>query len=241
MIMEPSFETPDNFQQKCLCVLLLDVSGSMRKPISEGSAITRLDKLNEALASFYDDIIHGKGGVAKTTKGQLEVAIVSFDQSPKLIRAPKLLSQAEKPPVLTERGSTTNTVKALDYAIDQVINSRKRFYDQTGMSYYRPWIVLLTDGNPTSSDEEIQRMHTKLCEMVKNKHLSIIGVGIGDKVSMEKLNQVSANHGTMLEGMKFGKFFRWLSNSLSTITKSNEDDTIDISKDLDTWMKGYQV
>jgi uncharacterized protein YegL len=239
--MASSFEQPDNYQQKCLCVLLLDVSGSMRKPVSEGSSITRLDKLNEALASFYEDIIYGKHGVAKTTIGQLEVAIVAFDQSPKLIRKPKLLTRTEAAPKLTERGSTTETVRALDYVIDNVINGRKRWYDQTGQNYYRPWIVLLTDGNPSSSAEEIERIHTRLCQMVKDRHLSIIGVGIGDAVSIDKLNKVSADHAKLLNGMRFAQFFRWLSNSLSTITKSNEDDTIDISEGTDEWMKTYQI
>jgi uncharacterized protein YegL len=77
--------------------------------------------------------------------------------------------------------------------------------------------------------------------MVKDRHLSIIGVGIGDAVSIDKLNKVSADHAKMLNDMRFAQFFRWLSNSLSTITKSNEDDTIDISEGIDEWMKTYQI
>lgn len=239
--MDNSYEIPDNYQQKCLVVLLLDVSGSMRKEITPGSGIQRIDKLNEAIAQFYDDIIYGKNGVQKTTIGQLEIAIVAFDQAPKLIRSPKLLSRDEAVPVLTERGSTTETVKAIRYAINEVIEPRKRFYDKTGQTYYRPWIVLLTDGNPSSPQSEIDELAPDLVRRVKERHLSMIGVGIGDQVSLSKLNLLCAGHGTMLEGMRFGKFFRWLTNSLSIITKSNEDDTIDLSAGLDSWMKDYKI
>ena len=98
----------------------------------------RLGKLNEAIKQFYDDIIYGKNSVAKSTVNQLEVAIIAFDQSPKIIRHPKLLSRADVAPTLETRGSTTDTVKALDKALDMIV-ARKRFYDQTGQNYYRPW------------------------------------------------------------------------------------------------------
>lgn len=79
-------ESPSNYQQKCLCVLLLDVSGSMRRPVSDNSTVKRIDRLNEGVARFYDDIINHKGGVSPTTKNQLEVAIIKFDQEPTLVR-----------------------------------------------------------------------------------------------------------------------------------------------------------
>ena len=43
-----SAESAENFEQKCLCVLVLDVSGSMRgEPIAE---------LNKGLQDFYNEI-----------------------------------------------------------------------------------------------------------------------------------------------------------------------------------------
>lgn len=228
-------KAPDNFQSKCLCVLLLDVSGSMRKPITEGSEERRIDKLNEAIASFYDDIVNAKNGVSKQTKGMLEVAIVAFDQESKLIRKPKLLSSDDVAPVLTERGSTTETVKALDMAINDVIADRKKFYIQTGQRYYRPWIVLLTDGNPTSSEESIKTMSETIRKKVNEKRFTIIGVGVGDAVSMNKLKYLTADRALPLKDMRFAQFFSWLSKSMSNIAKSTEDDTIDLTEDMEFW------
>lgn len=224
---------PDNYQQKCLCVLLLDVSGSMIKE-------DRIGKLNAAITQFYDDIIHGKNGVAKTTVQQLEVEIITFDQEPKIIRQPKLLSRNEIPPVLQTRGSTTETVKAIEFAMEEVVK-RKRRYDQTGQCYYRPWIVLMTDDNPTSPQSEIDRIAPKLLKEVKEKHFSMIGVCIADGVTRQTLSKLCAGHETSLSNLRFGNFFRWLSRSLSTITKSNDDESVDISVDADSWMKDYKI
>lgn len=231
-------DIPENFQQKCLCVLLLDVSGSMKND-------NRLAKLNAAIAQFYDDIIYGRNGVAKATVGRLEVAIIAFDQDAKVIRPNKnsttlLLSRKEPPPVLTERGSTTETVKAIDKALE-IINERKRFYDRTGQGYHRPWIVLMTDGKSSSPEMEIERIEKVLKEQIKGKHISMIGIGIGDQVPMENLNRLCGGHAKRLEGLRFAQFFQWLSNSFSVITQSNEDDTIDISTGSDDWMKNYTV
>lgn len=231
-------EIPANYQQKCLCVFVLDVSGSMRKD-------NRIGKLNEALAQFYDDIVYGKNGVAKATVGRLEVAIITFDQEPKLIRPTKdsttlLLSRNEPAPVLTERGSTTETVKALDEALE-FINNRKRFYIRTGQGYHRPWIVLMTDGKSSSTAAEIERMEQKLKREVADKHLSMIGIAIGDDVPMDNLNRLCAGHACKLDGLRFSQFFQWLSNSLSAITQSSEGDNIDISTGANDWMSQYNI
>lgn len=231
----PEYKAPQNYQQKCLCVLLLDVSGSMRKPVSEESSIRRIDKLNEAIASFYDDVVNAKNGVSKQTKGMLEVAIVAFDQEPKLIYGPKLLSKTERLPVLKERGSTTETALALDFVINDVIAERKRYYSETGLKYYRPWIVLITDGNPTSSAEAIEHISAQIARKVNEKKFTIIGIGVGDKVSMTSLKKITANRALPLKDMRFAQFFSWLSNSISNIAESTEDDTIDLTEGMEFW------
>jgi len=231
--MSYSAEIPDNYQQKCLCVLLLDISGSM-------VIDNRLGKLNDAIKQFYDDIIYGRNSVAKSTVNQLEVAIIAFDQSPKIIRHPKLLSRADVAPTLETRGSTTDTVKAVDKALDMIV-ARKRFYDQTGQNYYRPWIVLITDGEPTSKSEDIEKMAKKLKELETRGSIAMIGVSVAETATQKTLSKLSAGHATELRDYRFGKFFRWLGKSFSTIIKS--DDILgesDLTRDAYEWMKGHK-
>ena len=58
-------EAAENYEQKCLCVLVLDVSGSMYgKPIEE---------LNKGLQEFYNEISSDD-----TTSQRLEVSLITF-------------------------------------------------------------------------------------------------------------------------------------------------------------------
>lgn len=233
--MKYAAESPSNYQQKCLCVLLLDVSGSMRRPVSDNSEVKRIDKLNEGVARFYDDIINHKGGVSPTTKNQLEVAIIKFDQEPTLVRKPKLFERNEKPPILTERGSTTETVKGIEMALD-IINERKRFYCNTGQSYYRPWIILITDGNPSCPQHDIDSMAERLKRYIAKNQINMIGVSVVDNVNQQTMAKLSGGHNVSLRDFRFTHFFRWLGNSFSTITKSGNDGGYDISEGKDDWM-----
>lgn len=68
-------EEPSNFEQKCLCVLVLDVSGSM-----SGSPI---NLLNEGLRRFQEELLKDE-----VTRDRLEVAIVTFGSEVETIQGP---------------------------------------------------------------------------------------------------------------------------------------------------------
>ena len=63
-------EEPSNYEQKCLCVLVLDTSGSMSWPSSNPP----IDQLNAGLQRFQEELLKDK-----VTRDRLEVAIVTFD------------------------------------------------------------------------------------------------------------------------------------------------------------------
>lgn len=227
-------ESAQNFEQKCLCVLALDVSGSMR-----GS---KLDSLNRGIKDFFTQIQTGDGCDA-TTVDQLEVAIIQYDEEVRVLRDPKLLEEGELPPTLTERGSTTETVVAIEEAI-KMVEDRKAFYKSTGQSYYRPWIILMTDGEPygnRASKEDIEAISQRVATESKNKKYMMMGIGIGDDANMELLQKMTGGRAMKLDGLKFGEFFTWLSASLSTVASSKEGDKIDISKGASDWMKSFDI
>lgn len=71
------------------------------------------------------------------------------------------------PPKLTTRGSTTESVAALEAAI-QMTYDRKDFYKETGQPYYRPWIVFMTDGEPNPYNEsKIAALETRIRQDAK--------------------------------------------------------------------------
>ena len=104
-------ESAVNQEMKCLCVFVLDVSGSMRG--------ARIEALNQGMKDFYNEIQTGTA-VSEKLIDQLEVAIIQYDEEAQILRNPALLDEDEVPPTLAERGSTTETVIAMEEAIRMV-------------------------------------------------------------------------------------------------------------------------
>lgn len=227
-------ESAQNQEQKCLCVLVLDVSGSMRG--------NKLDALNQGVRDFFTQI-QTADGVSESTVDQLEIAIIQYDEDVKILRDPKLLEEGELPPTLTERGSVTETVLAMEEAI-QLVADRKAFYKETGQAYYRPWIILMTDGEPygnKASAADIDAIAQRVAADAKDKRYMMIGIGVGEEANMELLGKMTAGKALKLDGVKFGEFFQWLSASLSTVAASKEGDKINISEGADNWMTSFEI
>lgn len=126
-------------QPHCATVLLLDISGSM-----DGS---KLKQLNDGLRSFKDDICgtddHPGDELAKK---RVDLAMVTFSSDVKVIQDFTNMDAFE-PPTL-QAGGTTAMGEGIRKAIE-LIERRKSEYKAQGTDYYRPWILLITDGEPT--------------------------------------------------------------------------------------------
>lgn len=229
-------ESAQNLEQKCLCVLVLDVSGSMRGE--------KLDSLNQGVRDFFTQI-QTADGVPESLKDQLEIAIMQYDEEVRILRNPKLLEDGELPPTLTERGSVTETVIAIEEAI-KLVEDRKAFYKSTGQAYYRPWIIVMTDGEPygkrasqTDIDAIAQRVAVEADPKTGKKYV-IMGIGVGKDANMAILKKMTGK-AMALQGLKFGEFFEWLSASFATVASSNEGDKINISDGASDWMSSFEI
>ena len=217
-----------------MCVFVLDVSGSMRGE--------KLDALNQGLRDFYNEIKSGEGGISEKLIEQLEVAIIQYDEEAKILREPKLLDEEEIPPVLEERGSTTETVVAMEEAI-KMVEDRKAWYKETGQKYYRPWIVVMTDGEPygeRASAADIDAISARVAADSAAKKYFMMGIGVGE-ANMELLGKMCGGKALPLKGTKFTEFFKWLSNSLSMVSTSKEGDKVNISQGADAWMDSFEI
>lgn len=234
MALENRFagESAVNQEMKCLCVFVLDVSGSMRGQ--------RLEALNQGMKDFYNEIQSGEG-VSEKLIDQLEVAIIQFDEEAQILRNPALLEEDEVPPTLTERGSTTETVVAMEEAI-RMVEERKAWYKETGQKYYRPWIVVLTDGEPygdRATEADINAIASRVATETEGKKYFVMGIGVGE-ANMDLLRKMCGK-ALPLSGTKFTEFFKWLSNSLSTVSKSKEGEKVNISEGADAWMNSFDI
>lgn len=224
--MNFSAESPQNYEQKCCCVLVLDVSYSM-----VGSPI---DELNKGIKEFYNDIQHDS-----TTANRLEVAVVEFSSTVRTLVDPSLAEHFTMP-VLTAKDSTA-LVDGVREGI-QIVRSRKDWYKQTGQPYYRPWVILITDGAPDAG-QDLEGLSVEIKEAVARKEFFFFAIGV-QGANMSKLTQISdpGMPPAMLQGLKFGEFFRWLSASLGSagVTGSKDGDQINMP-DPAAWMKGFKV
>lgn len=220
-----SSEIAENYEQKCLCVLVLDVSGSMAgNPIQE---------LNNGLQDFYEEISNDL-----TTSQRLEVALVAFNHVVSTIQSPALVENFTMPKLLA-CGSTA-TVNAVRNAID-IVAARKAWYKTTNQTYYRPWIILMTDGEPDNG-QDIDGLSLQIKQDTANKSYMFLPIGVGQDANMEVLAKIQGNIPPMkLQGTKFSSFFKWLSASMGTVVCGTEGQQVNLSAGADNWMESFTI
>lgn len=197
-----TFETNDfasNPEPRCPCILLLDVSGSM-----EGMPI---HELNAGLTTLRDDLLTDDMALKR-----VEVAIVTF--GPVKTEKPFTGASLFHPPTLRAEGDTPMGA-AITQAI-KLVDDRKLEYRSNGISYYRPWIFLITDGAPTDSWQEAA---AAVREGEASKKFAFFPIGVKG-ANLETLRQISVREPLSLDGLKFRELFSWLSSSLRSVSRS---------------------
>lgn len=209
----------DNPEPRCPCVLVLDVSGSMSgQPIAQ---------LNTGLRQFQQEL----SGDDLASK-RVELAIVTF--GPVRVAQDFVTADQFTAPKLEVEGSTPMGEAILE-ALD-LVKLRKQQYQANGVAYYRPWIFLITDGAPTD-DWRTAAKAVQAAE--KSKSLAFFPVGV-DGADFEVLKQISPRTPIKLRGLAFRELFQWLSNSLSSVSKSKVGEQLALPAP-DTTPKGWAV
>ncbi len=204
---------PVNYEQKCPLVLVLDVSGSMY-----GSPI---DDLNKGLKKFQEEI---KNDI--TASSRLDISIVTFGSQIDVVQDFALVNDFDMPK-LSVNGST-KLVDGMKEGL-KILDDRKEWYKQTGQTYYRPYIVLMTDGYP-DYDQDISWLEKEIDSKFLGKHLNFWAFGV-ESADMNMLKKLGHDGSLVqkLKGTDFVKFFRWLSSSMTSVTNSKEGEVIDIA------------
>jgi uncharacterized protein YegL len=188
-------------------------------------------KLNEGLKVFEGFIKNNE-----KARKSVEVSVVTFGGSVQV--SDFVQARDFEAPVLDGYGETP-MCEGIMTAL-QKIRQRKDEIRSRGESYYRPWLFLLTDGEPTDG-KKIMNTADALQQAHEGNNAVSYFAGIGDDVNWEVLNTLSPKHtkdakdgrhkkgdfvNSPLEVINEGaliELFKWLEASMTIVAASGED------------------
>ncbi|UCH27708.1 MAG: VWA domain-containing protein [Trueperaceae bacterium] len=199
-------ENPD---PRAPCLLLLDTSASM-----SGDPIRAL---NEGLNLFYQDVMRDD-----LAKRRVELAIITFGRGG-VDRVQDFVTVETWDPPRLRAGGSTPLGEALESGLE-LLHLRKEIYKRAGLQYYRPWLFLITDGEPTDKWEQAAK---RAQEADEGRGLLFFTVGV-ERANMTKLAQIAPPERPplKLKGLQFAELFLWLSQSQQRVSHSRVGDQL---------------
>lgn len=195
-----------NPEQRCPCVLLLDTSASM--------AGERLSELQSGIAQLKSELSNDL-----LAKKRVELAVVTFGGHVHLAADFATVDAFEVPQLRAD--GLTPMGEAIQLGLE-LVRTRKNVYRQNGIAYYRPWIFLITDGEPNDSWMAAAKA---VREAEATRQLAFFAVGVA-QANFEVLQQISVRQPLALKGVMFHEMFQWLSSSLKSVSHSSVGDEL---------------
>lgn len=205
-----------NPSPRCACMLVLDTSGSMSgAPIQE---------LNQGLQAFVEAVQEDEMSaysveVGVITAGGTVREELSFTTANTIREVSPLVADG-----ITPLGA------AVELALRR-LEERKATYKRAGVAYYQPWLVIISDGEPTDSWQAVAQQTSALSQQRK---FVVMPVGVS-QANMAILGQFSSRPAKQLAGLKFREFFEWLSASMSRVSASNSTSSAVALPKTDSW------
>lgn len=196
------------------CLFLLDTSGSMK---DDG----KINQLNTGFNKFIQDVSKNED-----TKRILDLAIIAFNSTSSVIQEFAPISYVQSIALSADGG--TNMVPAIEKAIEMV-RDRSRFYrDNTGTEPYKPWIFLITDGEPTDERNEFIKVADKVNNLVNQGRFKMFAIGV-DGYNPAPLHSLCGERVISLNGHDFTDTFDWINKSIRTVSQAAPAANIGVS------------
>ncbi len=202
LVVNPSNRVP--------IAMCLDASASMSgDPMKE---------LNEGIRLFIEAV--RQDPVASSS---VEMSVVTFSDQARTEQDFQTLANVIECG-LAATGGSTNLGGGVNLALD-LLEKRKEEYKRAGIDYFQPWIVLMTDGQPTTNEHIAAGSRT--CDMEQAGKLVVFPIAIGNAAELSTLAMFSKKRQPLrLKGLNFREFFQWLSKSVSRVSQSRPGEKV---------------
>lgn len=202
----PDVALVDNTEQRTPLVLVLDCSGSMAgEPIAqlnEGLRLLEQELKADAIASKRVRILLVQYG------GMDNAEVVGDWQDAMDFIAPTL-----------EAMGTTPTGQAVDLALAK-IEEEKQNFKSAGIAYTRPWMFVMSDGQPT---DDWQGAADRCRHAEQSNKVAVFPLAVGSGARTNTLGEFSSKGAAavkQLQGLKFQELFLWLSASMKVVSQA---------------------
>jgi len=187
-------------------VFLLDTSYSMKgEPIRA---------LNEGLNRFKREVCENS-----QTKSILDIAIIEFNSSHRVVQDFVPIEYMDEVNLAVD--GSTNMVPAIRDAL-RMVDDRSRFYRTTGTEPYKPWVLLITDGEP-DHDNDVDGAEKEIKAMEDAGKVSFRSLGV-EGCNFKVLHQLCGKKVLELKGTNFTSFFDWVNKSMRSVSLSSPGD-----------------
>lgn len=214
--------------------LVLDCSPSMSGETRYGSAVEQtnprpIDELNDGVKLFYNAVKEDE-----IAKYSAEVAVVAFSDVVETILDFESITRVDAPILSLEmKVGGTSIGRAVEQAMT-LLDRRKEEYKNAGVDYFQPWLILMTDGQPT--DDSHKDTAVDVARRINGKKLTVFPIGIGPAADMDVLAMFSPKRPPLrLRGLKFKEFFEWLSKSVSVTSQSTPGEEVELPSGIEGW------
>lgn len=201
----------DNTDERTPLVLVLDCSGSM-----DGG---RIEALNAGLVTLEAAM---KDDPTTATRGR--VLVIRFGGDDDVIKGGWQDAMEFQAPELDANGRTP-TGAAVTAALAE-IEAQKAELRAAGVSYKRPILLLMSDGEPTDNWKQAAAA-CKAAEAA-NK-VTVFAIGVGEDADLETLGCFSSKGAVRINGLKFKELFVWLSASIKAVSQTRKGEAAQLS------------
>jgi uncharacterized protein YegL len=217
-IVIPDVALIDNSDERAPLVLVLDCSGSMLED-------NKIGLLNEGLKTLQAEL---KSDPITARCGR--VLVISFGGDNNVELMGDWTDAMDFTPPELMAGGMTPLGAAMKCALDEV-ESQKSQMRSAGVSYKRPIVMLLSDGEPTDEWQQVAAD----CKNAEASHkVNVMPIGIGDQANRIILGAFSNKGALNLSGLKFKELFIWLSRSIQAVSRAPTGGTVQLNP-VDSW------